>query len=127
MMTGASTGNRILRAFIACLCALAVMTSLIAGASRSASAKPLRGHEFSVQFASLAPGHNAARTKPCQGGGLVRAGNTCNAGVVLGIGHSGSFVVQASWQKTRIGPALRSVLTTQCCGPSLFRPPRIDV
>ena len=126
-MSGAVANNRMLRAFIACLCALAVMTSLIAGASRSASAKPLRGLEFSAQFASPAPGHNAARTKPCQGAGLVRAGNTCSAGVVSGIGHLGSYVVHATRQQTRIGPALRAVLTTQCCGPSLFRPPRLDV
>ncbi len=126
-MSGAVANNRMLRAFIACLCALAVMTSLIAGASRSASAKLLRGHEFSGQFASPAPGPNAARTKPCQGAGLARAGNTCNAGVFLGLGHLASYVIRASRQQTRIGPTLRSVLTTQCCGPSLFRPPRLDV
>ena len=127
MMVGANSGNCTLRALIACLCALAVMTSLVAGASRSASAKPLRDHGFSSQFVSEAQGQDTARTKPCQRAGLVRAGSTCTAGVFLGLGQLASYVVDASRKQTRIGPILRSVLTSQCCGPSLFRPPRIDV
>jgi hypothetical protein len=127
MMVGANTRNFTLRALIACLCALAVMTSLVAGASRSAAAKPLRDHDFSSQFVSEVQGQNTVRTKPCQRAGLVRAGSTCTAGVFLGLGHLASYVIFASRKQTRIGPILRSVLTSQCCGPSLFRPPRIDV
>lgn len=127
MMVGANTRNFTLRALIACVCALAVMTSLVAGASRSATAKPLRGRDFSSQFVSEAQGQNTAGTKPCQRAGLVRAGSTCSVGVFLGLGHLASYVIFASRKQTRIGPILRSVLTSQCCGPSLFRPPRIDV
>lgn len=127
MTAGMGIRGKALHAFVACLCAVAVIVSLPAGAVRSAAATSLSDRGSSLHMGPELSTNKAAAKKPCQRGGLVRTGNTCPSGFCLGLDNSAPCIVQVLRKHSRIGPALRSALATQCCGAPLLRPPRIDV
>ena len=111
-----------MRALIACLCAVAVVALLFAGSVRSfAAATGDQGAVVSVATTG------APAKKPCQRGGLAAAGAICTSAVFVGVASADSNLVKRLPKQARLGPVLRSALTTQCCGSPLLRPPRIDV
>lgn len=112
------------RALIACLCAVAVVAALFAGAVRSSAAATGDQSAF-MSIVSVAT-TGAPAKKPCQRGGVVAAGAICAAGFFVGIENVASDLAKRLPTPERIAPARRFALAAQCCGAPLLRPPRTD-